>query len=260
MDIDKELKRHFIGRLVENGRRIDGRDFDEFRKIDIKTNFVDGKAEGSSLVKLGETEVLCGVKVNVGEPWPDRPADGVFMTGAELSPVASPNFETGPPREEAIELARVVDRGIRESGMIDLSKLCITEGEAVWMVFVDLHVLCYDGNLIDASSIAAVSALKNTYLPKYEDETVIRGEKASDLPVTNTPVSCTFAQINGANLLDPVLDEEYAMDSRLTVTTSGKQLHAMQKGGGSGALSSDQITDLVDLAFKKHKEISKLLK
>jgi exosome complex component RRP42 len=148
MNIDRELKRHFIGRLIENDRRIDGRGFDDIREISIEPNFVDRKAEGSARVKLGNTDVLCGVKLNVGTPYPDNPDSGVMSTGAELVPIASPNFEMGRPGEDAIELARVVDRGIRESGMIDFGKLCIEPGEAVWMVSIDLHVLNHDGNLL----------------------------------------------------------------------------------------------------------------
>ena len=47
----------------------------------------------------------------------------------ELVPFASPMFESGPPREDAIELARVVDRGIRHSEIVDKKKLCITPGK-----------------------------------------------------------------------------------------------------------------------------------
>ena len=142
--------------------------------------------------------------------------------------------------------------------MIDLKKLVIEPGEKVWLVFIDLHILNHDGNLIDASSLAAASALNKSWVPKYEDEKVIR-EKDKDLPITKLPISCTFAKINGGTVLDPILDEEFAMDSRLTVTTSGKHIHAMQKGG-AGALTSDEVSDLVDKAMLKYNEIKKLLK
>jgi len=259
MKIDKELKRHFIGRLIDNNRRIDGRGFDDFRDVELQNGMIGDKAEGSALIKLGNTEVLCGIKLNTGEPWPDTPAEGILMTGAELVPIASPNFETGRPGEEAIELARVVDRGIRESKMVDLEKLCITEGEKVWMVFVDLHVLNHDGNLLDACSMAAVSALKNTFVPKFEDNAVVRGEKDRDLPVVKTPISCTFAKINKGIVIDPILDEEFAMDARLTVTTSGKEIHAMQKGE-IGAFSPDEVSQMVDKAMAKYKDLAKNIK
>ena len=45
------------------------------------------------------------------------------MCGAELRPVAGRKYEPGPPSPESIELGRVVDRGIRESGCIDMESL-----------------------------------------------------------------------------------------------------------------------------------------
>jgi len=258
MNIDRELKRHFIGRLVENGRRIDGRGFDDIREIKIENNLIKDKAEGSALVKLGSSEVLCGVKMEVGEPFPDRPAEGIMMTGAELVPIAAPDFETGRPGEDAVELARVVDRGIRESKMIDLEKLVITPGEKVWMVFIDLHVLNHDGNLIDACTLAAIAALKNTWVPKYENEKIIR-EKSTDLPLNKLPVSFTFAKIGKSIIVDPLLDEEFAMDARLTVTTDDKHVYAMQKGG-CGAFKPDEITVLVDKALSHYAKVKKLIK
>src|SRR2546428_7608514 len=79
--------------------------------------------------------------------------------------MASPTCEAEPPRPEAIELARVVDRGIRESKMVNMEKLCITPKEKVWILFIDIHVLDYDGNLFDACSYAAVAALASTIAP-----------------------------------------------------------------------------------------------
>ncbi|HEC95126.1 MAG TPA: exosome complex protein Rrp42, partial [Thermoplasmatales archaeon] len=158
------LKKDYLNKLAQQNKRIDGRAFNEYRKITIEAGLV-RKAEGSARVKIGNTQVLTGVKLDVGEPYPDSPESGVLTTSAELIPLASPDFEAGPPREDAIELARVVDRGVRESEVIDLEKLCIEPGEKVWIVFVDIHVLDYDGNLFDASSLAALAALATARVP-----------------------------------------------------------------------------------------------
>jgi exosome complex component RRP42 len=72
---------------------------------------------------------MAGIKMDIGEPYPDEPDSGVMTTAAELIPMASPDFESGPPDEESIELARVVDRGIRESKIIDVDKLCVVPSE-----------------------------------------------------------------------------------------------------------------------------------
>src|SRR5512147_184268 len=156
-----------IEALLEKGKRLDGRTLTDYREIKIEQGLIE-KAEGSAQVFLGKTQVLVGIKVETGEPFPDTPNEGVMTVNAEFVPLASPNYEPGPPDENSIELARIVDRGIRESKAIDNEKLCIEPGKKVFVVFVDVYVLNHDGNLIDASAMAAMSALMNTKIPNYE--------------------------------------------------------------------------------------------
>src|SRR3989338_935564 len=113
MLMDEELKQHVI-MLLESDKRLDGRKPLEYRKpLKVEYGFTK-TAEGSAKVTLGETEVIVGIKMEVGEPYPDTPDQGTIIVGAELLPLSNPEFELGPPGIQAIELARVVDRGIRE--------------------------------------------------------------------------------------------------------------------------------------------------
>ena len=130
-----EIDKSYIKNLILDGKRTDGRGFKEFRKLDIKRGYAKN-AEGSALVTLGNTQVLVGVKMEVGEPYPDSLDEGILMVNAELVPIASPEFETGPPDEYSIELARVVDRGLREGHALDTEKLVIKSGEKVWCIFI----------------------------------------------------------------------------------------------------------------------------
>ena len=254
---------NLIKSLIENYKRIDNRKFDEYRKIEIEKGVIPS-AEGSSRVKLGDTEVIAGVKISIGEPFSDKPNEGVLMIGAELVPLASPDFESGPPGEDAIELARVVDRTIRESKAIDFKKLCITEKEKVWMISVDINVMNYDGNLIDASCLASVVALQNAKLPKLDEEqNVIYGELTEEkLPIKGTPIATTFVKINGKILADPSLQEWKALDSRLTIGTIDKDneiyTNAMQKGGSIG-LNIEEIENILQLSEIKGKELRGLV-
>ena len=151
----------YVEAVLLNNERLDGRKFDEFRKpVEISYD-VSNKAEGSARVKIGKTEVIAGVKMDVGKPYADSSDKGNLMVGAERLPVSNPEFLPGPPNAQTIELARIIDRGIRESGMIDLKKLCIKEGELVWNIIIDIYTINDDGNLIDASALAAIAALKN---------------------------------------------------------------------------------------------------
>lgn len=97
-------------------------------------------------------------------------------------------FEPGPPDENAIELARVVDRSLREVGAIDLESLVIRPGEKVWVLWVDLYIIDHDGNLFDASMLATMAALMTARLPKYEesetgDIVIKKGEKGEKVKV-----------------------------------------------------------------------------
>ncbi len=252
----------FVTKLAAQGKRADGRKLDEVRKIEIDMKPIE-KAEGCAMVTLGKTKVIAGVKLSVGEPFSDKPDEGVLMTGAEFSPIASPDFEPGPPRIDSIETARVVDRGIRESGAIDMKKLCIKKGEKVWMVFVDINILDNFGNLIDASALAAAAALNNAVFPALDKEgnVDVYGPKTkTKLPVKYSPIACTFHKVGGKLLLDPTRDEENAAIARLTVTTRDDgNLCAMQKGGDEG-IATEDVNNASEISVRTGKEIRKLLK
>jgi exosome complex component RRP42 len=257
-NIKWEVKSDYIHSLAKKGERQDNRKMDEYRKVEVIPNYIPN-ALGSALVKMGGTQLLVGVSMSVGEPYPDSPDEGVLMTGCELVPLASPEFESGPPRPEAVEIARVVDRGIRESKCIDFGKLCIKKGEAVWMVMVDIHVLDYDGNLFDTSELAATAALLNTKIPKYDKGVIDRSKTTGKLPVNKKPIECTFVKIGDTIMLDPSLEEEKSMDARLTFATTEKdELCAIQKGG-AGSFTEEEVFKCFETAFEKSKELRKLL-
>ena len=247
-----------IEALLEKGKRLDERSLTDYREIQIEQGVIE-KAEGSARVLLGKTQVLVGVKVETGEPFPDTPNDGVMTVNAELVPLASPHFEPGPPDENSIELARVVDRGIRESHAIDTEKLCIEPGKKVFVVFVDVYVLNHDGNLIDAAAIAAVAALMNTKMPNYEikDGELKIKQGYTQLPMKAHPVTVTLGKIANKLLVDPWIEEESVMDSRITFASNADgNICAIQKGG-SGYFTPQQILDASKIALEKAAELRK---
>ncbi len=245
-----EIQKEQIRRLTAEGKRMDGRGFDEFRSLEVELNPI-GAAEGSARVKLGKTDVLAGVKMNVGTPFPDKLNEGVLITGSELKPMAHPDFDGGPPGREAIEIARVVDRGIRESNMIDMSKLCIEPGEKVWMVFVDIQVIDFDGNLFDAGTIAALLALHNTLIPTGKFEL---GDD-HPLPVNGWPLMVTSIKVQDHVMVDPTIMEEHVAEARLTISVDeNNALRAMQKGL-SGAFTYEEVGKAVNVAASLSKEL-----
>ncbi|MGC8651726.1 MAG: exosome complex protein Rrp42 [Candidatus Micrarchaeia archaeon] len=251
------IKTKYIKELLAKGKREDGRGMNDFRSIRIANNIIE-TAEGSTQVDLGSTRVLVGVKLEVDEPMADTPEEGNLVVSSELLPLASADYEPGPPSPEAIELARVVDRGIRAGNCVNMENLFIEEGKA-WFIYADVYVLNYDGNLIDASTIAVMSALMHTRMPKYEDGKIVREESTGNLKIDNVVTSATFGKVNGSMLLDTTKNEENAADARLTIATDDDYVRAMQKGM-SGSITTDEVLQLADLAFEKHKEIKSYLK
>ncbi len=240
--------------------RYDGRKKDQYREISVETD-VSKSAEGSARVKIGDTEVMAGVKFEVGQPYPDIPEEGTMMVNAELIPLSNPEFEPGPPSIQAIELARVVDRGIRESKAIDTKKLCIKKGELVWTVIIDLIPINDAGNLFDAFALAAMLAIKQARFPKLNGDKIdYKTLTNKKLPLTAEPVSVTVLKIGEHFIVDPITEEEKVMDARLTVALlKDNTLCAIQKGG-SMPLSKEDIEKMIDIATEKAKELRKYLK
>ena len=244
----------YVKELLAKGQREDSRGMLDFRNISIKTGIID-HAEGSAQVDLGNTRVLAGVKMVVEEPKPDTPNQGNLVMSAELLPLANADYETGPPSPASIELARVVDRGIRAGNCLDLEGMFIEEGKA-WSAYVDLYILNYDGNLFDACELAAMAALASAKMPGYKDGAADYTKREKPAKINNIVTSTTFGKIDNKVALGMTGAEESAADGRLTIETDGKIIRAMQKGL-SGGFSAEEINGLIQESFKKHAELRK---
>ncbi len=259
------ITREYIKRLFGEEKRFDGRKLLDLRKLDISSD-VSNKAEGSARIKLGNTDIVVGVKLGIEEPYPDSPDKGNLMCTAEFLPLASSRFESGPPGFEAIELGRLTDRAIRESGIIDLKKLVITPGERVWTVYIDIYPINDDGNLIDAANLAAVVALKLAKMPSLDKDGKIDYEnKKGNLPISKEtlPISFSFYKLGDSIILDPTREEEQACDARLTFSISkwNKQymINSCQKAG-KNTFSQEEIDRIMGIIPEKFDELNEKLK
>ncbi len=254
------LTKERIITYLEKSKRFDSRGLDEYR--DVKISFdVSKNAEGAASVKIGKTHVMVGVKMDVGEPYRDSEDKGVLITSAEILGMAGKEYEPGPPKFAAIELARIIDRGIRESGMIDFKKLCIKEGEKVWIVFLDIYVLNDDGNLMDAAALGAVAAILKAKMPEYNEKMEwVEFGKFTDkgLPLTkDIPITFTAYKINNSIILDPCKIEEETSDGRVSIAISiannkEPKINACQKGE-EGDFSEEELEKIIDMVIKKSK-------
>jgi len=260
------IKYNTILNVISRGYHIDKRPLTSYRSIEIIYG-VAPKAEGSALVRLGNTQVLAGIKLEVGQPYPDAPNEGAIIVNAEYIPVASPSFEPGPPDENAIELARVIDRSLRESKAIPLDKLCIVPGKKAWIIWLDIYVLDYDGNLIDASMLASIAALSNTYIPYFEvidpNNGIIKidkNQKSGSVPINRYVAIVTTYKIGDVLVVDPTAEEESLAHYKVAVAIDDeKRIVGLQKMG-IGALTEKEFDDIISLSMSKADELIAILK
>ncbi len=256
-----DVIRDHILDLLSKGFRLDGRKFDEYREATVEYGISSRSAEGSARVKIGNTEVVAGVKMELGEPYPDNPDEGTIVVNMELLPMSSPEFESGPPSIAAVEMARVVDKAIREGKALNFKKLCIKEGESMWMVLIDIYPINDAGNLFDAAALAALAALKDAKFPKLNGDKVDYKESTNKkLPLEKLPLSCTVIKVGNYFLVDPTPEEEKCVDARLTVGVLEDGTPCNLQKGGEVGLSLEEIDNMVEIAIKKTKDLRKVLK
>lgn len=248
----------FIKRRIISGERLDDRRLDEYRKIKIERG-TNVNAEGSASVKIGETHVIAGVKMQVGEPFKDTPDEGILITSAEFLPTSSSDIEPGPPGVDEIEVGRVIDRGIREGKVIDLKKLCLVEGEKVWIIFLDLYLINNAGNIYDAMALAAMSALLDAKIPKLDENyEIIEKEYEGKLPIQHKVLSLTAYKVGKVIFYDPNDKEEDVIEARLTVgVRDDGKIVSLQKSL-DGSFTIKEIKEILvrqrDLALKMMKK------
>jgi len=210
-------------------------------------------ADGSALVRLGDTTIVCGVKAEIAEPELDRPEHGFLVPNLDLPAICSPKFKPGPPSEEAQVLSERLNEALISSGLLPTTSLCIERGKSVWALYVDATCINYDGNAFDATLFAMVAALKNTRLPKanYDPDTGrTLCSKQTPLPLSlnseKLPVPFSFGVFDSTHLLaDPTTFEEPLLDTNTTVVLDPKGQIISVSQSGLGIINDGQSGDVL---------------
>jgi len=244
--------------------RPDGRSLLEFRKTILNVGSI-STAEGSALVKLGNTTVICGVKAEYAVPSQEKPNQGYIVPNVELPPLCSSRFRPGPPGEQAQVLSQFVADIISDCQPVNLEDLCIVEGKLSWVLYADIMCLSYDGNITDACLIAAVAALQNTRLHAVtidEETQTPEPSEEREIPVNlrQHPVAATFGIFDDSVLFaDPTDEEENLVTGVVTVVvTDDDKIAAVHKPGGS-PLPDDKLHECFKKAVTRGKEVRDLI-
>uniref|UniRef100_A0A672YMI2 Ribosomal RNA-processing protein 43 n=1 Tax=Sphaeramia orbicularis TaxID=375764 RepID=A0A672YMI2_9TELE len=229
--------------LKENCRS-DGRELSEFRTTTLNIGSI-STSDGSALVKIGNTTVICGIKAELANPTVESPGKGYMVPNVDLPPLCSSRFQAGPPGEQAQAASQFIVDVIESSEMIQTEDLCIERGKLCWVLYCDLMCLDYDGNVLDACIIALLAALKNTQLPevKINTETClpeVTSEKKHRLKIYRHPVGASFGIFDDSILIiDPTAEEEILLTAQLTVVTDEEgRLCSVHKPGQKQSVMS----------------------
>ncbi|KAI9780464.1 MAG: hypothetical protein M1839_006738 [Geoglossum umbratile] len=244
-------ERSFILQALRENIRIDGRSFDSFRNLDLS---------------FGD-EVIARVSAEVTKPFPDRLFDGIFTITTELSPIASPAFEVGRQTDQEVILSRILEKAIRRSSALDTESLCIIAGQKCWNIRADVHLLDYDGGLVDASCIAVIAALQHFRRPDVsiegESVTIYTMEERVPVPLSllHHPVCVTFSFFLGGEivLIDATLQEEMLRDGELTIALNRQgEICQIAKLGGV-AMEALALLNCANVALVKAQEITRFI-
>uniref|UniRef100_A0A5F9CY57 Exosome component 7 n=1 Tax=Oryctolagus cuniculus TaxID=9986 RepID=A0A5F9CY57_RABIT len=240
--------------LGQEDLRVDGRGCEDYRCVEVETDVV-SNTSGSARVKLGHTDILVGVKAEMGTPKLEKPDEGYVEFFVDCSANATPEFEGRGGDDLGTEIANTLAR-IFNKGSLDLKSLCISPREHCWVLYVDVLLLECGGNLFDAISIAVKAALFNTRIPRVhvlEDEEGSKEIELSDDPydciqlsVENVPCIITLCKIGYRHVVDATLQEEACSLASLLVSVTNKGVVTCMRKVGKGSLDPESIFEMME--------------
>ncbi|XP_014791363.1 exosome complex component RRP43 [Octopus bimaculoides] len=262
-DFEATQPLEYLRKFLKNDVRPDGRELGESRSIIVNIGYI-SSADGSALVKTGDTAVICGIKVELAIPKCEEPDQGFIVPNLELSTLCSPNFRPGPPGDQAQRTSQMLFDIVKNSKCLDLKELCITPGKLVWVLYCDMICLDYDGNVLDVALLSLMAALYNCQLPKVtvdEDslEISVDFDSRQPLNIHSHPVATTFSLMDGNILLmDPCIGEENLSDGTITICTCDQKLCGVFKPGGA-KISDEKLFQCISRAEEQGAKVQCLL-
>ncbi len=228
-------------------KRIDGRNFDELRPVVINTG-VQTFAEGSTLIEVGRTRVLCAVSVEEKVP-PFLRGGGTGWITAEYAmlPRSTPtrcmrDSTQGKISGRSHEIQRLIGRSLR--AVTDMSIL----GER--SLIIDCDVLQADGGTRTAAITGAYVALYQA-LQKLLDAKVI-----SKMPLRSSIAATSVGVVASKILLDLCYDEDCKAEADFNIAMTGKgEFVEVQGTAENKPFSKDTLDAVMFLAVKGIKQL-----
>jgi ribonuclease PH len=223
--------------------RIDGRGDDKIRKVLITRNFIK-YAEGSCLIEMGNTKVVCTASVEMSVP-PFLKGSGTGWVTAEygmLPRSCQTRIPRGKDSGRTYEIQRLVGRSLR--AVTDMKPL----GERT--IWIDCDVIQGDGGTRTASITGSFIALVDA-LHKIKKDGLI-----SKVPIRDYVAAISVGKLNGSVLLDLCYDEDSKaqVDMNVIMTGSGEFIE-IQGTAEREPFSKEQMDAMLALAKKGIEEL-----
>lgn len=232
--------------------RIDGRNFDELRPVKFTRNYTK-QAQGSVLVEMGETKVICTAMIEEKVP-PFLKNTGKGWITAEYSmlPSSTPTRKIRDSSRGKIdgrtqEIQRFIGRALRSA--VDLDAL----GEKT--IWIDCDVIQADGGTRTASITGAFIALVDAV------HQLIENGSLQKYPIKNFVSAVSVGIVNDIPVLDLCYEEDSKakVDMNIVMTGEGEFIE-IQGTGEEAPFSNKDLMDLLDLGEKGNTELIEMQK
>ena len=223
--------------------RSDGRGLDKLRIVKITPNYIK-YAEGSCLIELGNTKVICTASVDANVP-PFLKGSGTGWVTAEygmLPRSCQVRMQRNKDSGRTYEIQRLVGRSLR--AVTDMKAL----GERT--IWIDCDVIQGDGGTRTASITGSFVALVLAFNKLKKDGLI------TSIPIKDFVAATSVGIFNGALLLDLAYDEDSKaeVDMNIVMTGSGEFIEIQGTAEGK-SFSKDQMDKLLALAKKGVEEL-----
>ncbi|WP_434798130.1 ribonuclease PH [Terrisporobacter vanillatitrophus] len=230
--------------------RIDGRKFDQIRDVKITRNFTK-YAEGSVLIEMGETKVVCTASIEEKVP-PFLRNTGTGWINAEYSMLPRSTQQRkirdsskGKIDGRSQEIQRLIGRAIRS--VVDLNKL----GERT--IWVDCDVIQADGGTRTASITGAFVAVAEAIYKLYSDGLIKK------MPIQNFVSAISVGIVNDECLLDICYEEDSNAQVDMNIIMTDRcEFVEVQGTGEERPFSRKDLNKLLELGEKGNKELIRI--
>ena len=197
-NINKKYLQSLFSKIFSNSNspyhRPDGRSPKQYRKISITR--LTSSFNSPINVCLGNTQIFSQINAKLVSPKIERPSEGIISFQVDthhLKPSADFNSTNEALNEFRININTILEKCLKESHALDTNILCVIPGKIVFKIILEISIIKYDGNIYDASIIAALCSWLSFKIPFFR---LKGGELYYDsfinLTTIHMPVCVTF--------------------------------------------------------------------